>query len=171
MSLPGISLSLPGRPPFRIEHLVLDYNGTLARQGILLPGVAKRVRRLARQVAVHVLTADTFGTVRAEMERALADEMENGRLTLDGLPDPTPGDEAGAKLRFLRALGAERCCAVGNGANDRLMLGAAALSFCVMGREGCSSDALREAMICVADVRDALDLLLFPGGCVATLRR
>lgn len=183
MPLPGISLTMPGRAPVHLEHLALDYNGTLARHGKLLPGVAERLRALAKLLAVHVMTADTFGSARGELERELPAELLNGAVTLDRLPSPPHvsaprfptaapvDDEAQSKLALIAALGPERCCAMGNGANDGLMLGAAALSVCVMGREGCAVETLNRAMICVTDIRDGLDLLLYPGSCVATLRR
>lgn len=170
MSRPGISLAPSGRPPLCLRHLVLDYNGTLAFQGRLLPGVAERLRALGELVAVHVVTLDTFGSARAELAGELAAELAGGGLSLD-VVNSCVGGEAEAKLALLQSLGPERCCAVGNGANDGLMLEAAALSVCVMGREGCAVDTLRRAQICVADVRDALDLLLHPASCVATLRR
>lgn len=182
MPLPGISLTMPGRAPVHLEHLALDYNGTLARHGKLLPGVAERLRELAKLLAVHVVTADTFGSARGELERELPAELFSGAVALDRLPPLPHGsapssrtapadDEAQSKLALIAALGPERCCAMGNGANDGLMLGAAALSVCVMGREGCAVETLNQAMICVTDIRDGLDLLLYPGSCVATLRR
>lgn len=184
MPLPGISLTMPGRAPVHLEHLALDYNGTLARHGKLLPGVAERLSKLSTLLAVHVITADTFGSARGELERELPAELAGGAVLLDRLRPmaapasrtPTGGparadDEAQCKLALLAALGPERCCAMGNGANDGLMLGAAALSICIMGGEGCAVETLNRAMICVADIRHALDLLLYPGSCIATLRR
>ena len=37
----GRIFDIPGSPPLRIRHLVLDLNGTLALDGRLLPGVAE----------------------------------------------------------------------------------------------------------------------------------
>ena len=74
------------------------------------------------------------------------------------------------KLTFIQKLGEKSCCAVGNGVIDRLMLEAAGLSICVMGPEGCSPGAFSVSDICVSDICDALDLLINPHGCVATLR-
>jgi hypothetical protein len=48
----------------QIEYLVLDYNGTLALDGRLIPGVRPHLRTLARLMELHVVTADIFGTVR-----------------------------------------------------------------------------------------------------------
>ena len=50
------------------RRLVLDYTGTLSEDGILLPGVEERLRRLASELAISVVTADTFGTVKREVE-------------------------------------------------------------------------------------------------------
>ena len=63
-----IEISIPGRDPLQIEHLVLDYNGTIAADGLLLPGAAERIRALSNQVCVHILTADTYGSVRAQCQ-------------------------------------------------------------------------------------------------------
>lgn len=174
MTFPGISFTPAGREPLHLFHLVLDYNGTLACRGRLLPGVAERLRALGRLVAVHVVTFDTFGTVRAQLagELGLAEAGEGGAggVSLDVM-ERGAGGEAEAKLAFLQGLGPASCCAVGNGVNDSLMLEAAALSICVMGREGCAVESMLRSDICVADINDALDLLLYPDSCVATLRR
>ena len=42
-----IAHKIPGFGALRLEHLVLDYNGTLALDGRLLRGVRPRLRRLA----------------------------------------------------------------------------------------------------------------------------
>ncbi len=61
-----IAIDIPGFGALRLEHLVLDYNGTLAADGELLPGVGEALRALARDVRIHAITADTFGRA-AEM--------------------------------------------------------------------------------------------------------
>ena len=40
-----IAHKIPGFGALRLEHLVLDYNGTLALDGRLLRGVGPRLRR------------------------------------------------------------------------------------------------------------------------------
>ncbi|MCQ2444969.1 MAG: ATPase P [Mailhella sp.] len=166
-------MAVPGFGDLHITHVVLDYNGTVADRGILLPGVAERIRRLCAAVRVHVVTADTFGTVRAELGSALAGELASGALSVDVLPqacERSGMDEAQAKIAMLESIGAERCAAVGNGRNDALMLRGAALGLCVMGREGCGPAALAAADIVTSSIHDALDLLL-DGACIrATLR-
>lgn len=160
---PGIFLDIPGREPMRLSCLVLDYNGTLALDGELLPGVAPRLEALAAQLSVDVITADTYGTVR----RTLAPLAKSG-VCVHTLPAGRPEPEA--KRDHLLAREAACCCAVGNGANDALMLAEAGLSIAVVGREGAAVQALLHAQLVVTHINDALDLLLHPQRCKADLR-
>lgn len=169
----ALRLDIPGQDALELEHLVLDYNGTIADRGRILDGVPERLRELCSLLKVHIITADTFGTVRAEAEKLFGPQMKAGLLSVDILPAKSdrPGrNEAEAKLDMINALGSGKCCAMGNGRNDVLMLEAAGLSFVVAGREGCCSKALMAADVTVASIVDALDLLLAPQCCVATLR-
>jgi soluble P-type ATPase len=154
-----IEVAVPEHASLNLEHLVLDYNGTLACDGVLLPGVRERLERLADRIAIHVVTADTFGTTRAELEALPC------HLTV--LP---PGGQAEAKAAHVLDLGAERTVAIGNGRNDRLMLAAAALGIVVVQREGASKESLMAAHVICRDIREALDLLLVPLRLTATLR-
>ena len=43
----GITLCIPGGDVISLRHLVLDYNGTLAAGGKLLPGVAEHIDEIA----------------------------------------------------------------------------------------------------------------------------
>ena len=56
-----IEIAVPGYKTIWIKHIVLDYNGTIAVDGVLVPGVKTALNALAEKVQVHVLTADTFG--------------------------------------------------------------------------------------------------------------
>lgn len=154
-----IDLDVPGFGALRLHHCVLDFNGTLARDGVLIDGVAERLRALAPRIEVHVVTADTTGTARE---------------ALSGLPVDlhilAAGGQAQAKRRIVEALGAHQVVAIGNGRNDRAMLRQAGLSIAVQGAEGCAVEALQAAHIAVLDIRDALDLLVTPRRAVATLR-
>jgi soluble P-type ATPase len=62
-----LEIDIPGGQLLRLTHLVLDYNGTLACDGVLLPGVAERLKILAQSLEIHIVTADTFGTVRGQV--------------------------------------------------------------------------------------------------------
>ncbi len=155
-----IDLDIPGFGRLKLSHLVSDYNGTLAKDGVLLPGVADRLRQLASAIELHVLTADTFG-IAGEQLKALPIKLEV----------LTKNNEAEKKKQYIEALGADHVVALGNGNNDQMMLKAARLSIAVIGKEGASLPAIQSAHIIVTEILDGLDLLLNPLRCVATLRQ
>jgi soluble P-type ATPase len=155
-----IRIDIPGGAALQLENLVLDFNGTLACNGLLLPGVRKRVEDLSRLVRVHVVTADTFGQARTE--------LADSRCELHILE---PQNQARAKLEYVQRLGAERTACVGNGRNDALMMDAAVLGIAVVQTEGTAVQTLQAADVVVREITDALDLLIHPQRLVATLRQ
>lgn len=154
-----IQIDIPGREPLQLKHIVLDYNGTLAKDGILLPGVAERLNLLSESIEVHILTADTFGKC--------AGECRIINSTLHILNQAVGSEE---KKAYVEKLGEENVAAVGNGANDRLMLARAALGIVILGPEGAAVQTLQCADVAVKDIKDALELLLHPKRLTATLR-
>lgn len=154
-----LEIAIPGAETLRLEALVADFNGTLARDGSLLPGVAEAFGRLAEHLCLHVVTADTHGGARA---------------ALAGLPCrlvvlPQGGQDV-AKRRYVESLGAARCVALGNGRNDRLMLAVAGLGIAVLEAEGAAVETLLAARVVAPGIEAALGLLLNPARLVATLR-
>lgn len=154
-----IELTIPGRGTVRLAHLVLDVNGTLAKDGRLLDKVAKPLAALRDRLTIHLLTADTYGK-QDNIDLMLG--MKATRLT--------GGNEAAQKAEFVRGLGAETVIAVGQGANDAGMLKAAAIGIAVLGEEGLATSALLAADLVLPTIHDALNLLEFPTRLVATLR-
>src|SRR2546426_11133239 len=120
-----IDVAIPGFGRLALEHLVCDYNGTLARDGMLLDGVAVRLTALAAKLTVHVVTGDTFGTALRSLQGLSC------AVTLL----PSEG-QVQAKHAFVTKLGAGSRVTVSNGRNDRFMLAASALSIGVPGAEG-----------------------------------
>jgi soluble P-type ATPase len=155
-----IRIDIPGRGTYQLEHLVLDVNGTIATGGQLVEGVAERVHRLQERVEVHLLTADTRGRQHAI----------DATLRMRAAQIAPPGGAA-EKASFVRELGGEGVCAIGNGAIDVGMLRAAALAIAVLGEEGLAVEALNASDVVAPHVNAALDLLLDPPRLVATLRR
>ena len=155
-----IEIEVPGGKHFELHFLVSDYNGTLAVDGHLCPGVRSPLLSLARLLEIHIVTADTFGCVRAE--------LGEGPWHITVLPS---GAQDRAKRRYLRRLGAPRAVTLGNGRNDRLMLGAAALSVGVLSAEGAHPRSLTAVDVVVPGPCEALELLLNPRRLTATLRR
>lgn len=155
-----LTIDIPGHGRLALAHLVLDYNGTLACDGQLLPGVPPALSRLAGTLDIHVLTADTHGSAAA----ALAP------FGVRPVVIPATG-QAAAKADYVDRLGADGVVAVGNGANDAAMLERAALGIAVMQDEGAAGAAVRAADVLVADIAQAFALLLKPLRLTATLRR
>ncbi|MFT3989842.1 MAG: hypothetical protein QM680_00390 [Luteolibacter sp.] len=154
-----IDIDIPDFGAFSLKHLVLDYNGTLALDGHLLPGVREVLGALAPLLDIHVVTADTFG---------LAEKyLSSLPLALTVLP---AGSQAAAKAAFVETLGAASVVAIGNGRNDRQMLAAAAIGILIIQKEGASAATLASADILSSNILDALDLLRHPKRFIATLR-
>lgn len=154
-----LAIDVPGFGDLRLEHLVLDYNGTLAEDGKLVDGVALMLRALSAKVMIHVITADTFGRA--------AEELAGLPLQLVVIGT---ADQAEAKLEFVRALDANRVVAVGNGRNDRKMLEVVALGIAVVQREGAAQVTVSNADVICPGIVQALQLLQHPLRLTATLR-
>jgi P-type E1-E2 ATPase len=152
----ALNVDIPGADPVRLDYLVLDVNGTLTRRASLIDGVDERIRRLCEVLDVRLLSADTFGNLDAIAERL--------RLQADRI---SRGEE---KRAYLERLGADRCAAIGNGANDEAMLKLARLGIAVVGPEGASAPTVRAADVVCNSVVDALDLLLDQVALASTLR-
>jgi soluble P-type ATPase len=154
-----ISIDIPGWGTMEIENLILDLNGTLATDGKILPEAKKKINSLSGQVKIFVLTADTQGTATEETR-----ELRAELIKIEGK------DSKEGKLRFLKTLDLEKSIVIGNGGNDQLVLKEAGLSIAILGDEGISVTAMKNADILVKTISDALDLLLKPKRLIATLR-
>jgi len=154
-----IEIDVPGSTLLPARMLVLDYNGTLAIDGTILPGVRERLLSLAPDIEIIILTADTYGKAAANL-RGIPCRL----VILEG------GDQQEQKAEFIRNLGTRNVIAIGNGVNDAKMLKDAGLGIAVIQKEGASFRAISEADIVTASIFDALDLLTNPKRIVATLR-
>jgi soluble P-type ATPase len=154
-----IEINIPGATPLVLSHLILDYNGTLACDGSILPSVTERLEILAKHLEIHIVTADTFGNVRTQV----------AHLPVQVAVIPTE-KQAQAKAAYIENLGPANAVAIGNGRNDALMLKQAALGIAVMQTEGAATAALLAAKVVTSGIIDALDLLIHPNRLKATLR-
>lgn len=156
-----LQLEIPGLKTLRLEHLVLDVNGTLALDGKLLDGIGERLEVLKPALQVHLLSADTHGGLATIAEQ----------LAVSAVRLQAGTSEVEQKAAYVRQLGAGTVAAVGNGANDVGMLAEAGLAVAVLGPEGLAAGALARADVLVRSPQDALDLLVHPKRLAATLRR
>lgn len=155
-----IELNIPGRGLVQLQHLVTDVNGTLAFDGVLLDGVPRALLALRDRLELHLLTADTHGK-QAEIDRQLG--LQAVRIARGG--------EREAKAEYVQQLNPDSVVAIGQGANDAAMLGAAGIGIAVLSQEGLAIEALTQADLLAPDILVALDLLEHPLRIVASLRR
>lgn len=154
-----MTINIPGYKTLNLSTLLLDYNGTIATDGMIPVSTKERLCKLSTQFKIIVLTADTHGTAHNQCEG----------LPLEVRTFPT-GNAADYKAEVLHQAGAETCVCLGNGRNDIKMFQSAALSIAIMDTEGMCSALLRESDICVTSIEDGLDLLLNPKRIIADLR-
>lgn len=154
-----ITVEIAGRGRVLLEHLVVDFNGTLARDGCITQGVTRSLSELAGWVTIHILTADTHGNVQKR-----AHDLPCHIHIISG------DDEIQAKEEYVTRLGSKGVVAVGNGQNDTAMLQTAAIGIGLIGPEGLASPVIAAADIIVTSIDDALGLLVHPQRLVATLR-
>jgi P-type E1-E2 ATPase len=155
-----IEIEIPNWKTLRLEHLALDINGTLTLDGELIAGVDERIRKLAVQLHIVLISADTLGTASAVAARL--------GVELHRLDQQHIGAEQ--KAIYVSSLGAHNVAAIGNGANDGAMLYMAGLGIAVLGPEGLANEAMENADLVARDITDALDLLLHPNRLIASLR-
>ena len=156
-----LDLEIPGWNALHLRYLVLDVNGTLTSDGVILDGVDGRLREIRTSLDIRLLSADTFGRLDAL----------SAQLHLPATRLRRGDPEAQQKERFVQALGAHLVVAIGNGANDAAMLRSSRLGIAVLGPEGLATEALGAADVVTGSIADALDLLRLPTRLVATQRR
>lgn len=156
-----LRVTLPGGDDLLLAHLVCDVNGTLAVDGQVSEPVRERLARLSALLQVHLISADTYGTLGQ-----LVETLQRAGVSIR-MERVTRGAD---KAAYVRALGPEQVVALGNGANDVAMFQVVRLSIAVCGAEGLATAALQAATLVALGPESALDLLLSPQRLTATLR-
>lgn len=154
-----LNLKVPGYKTFSLSFIVIDYNGTIACDGHLIPGIKELLTELSKNLTIHILTADTFGGAKEELNGISCEIVVIAKE-----------NQAKAKADYVRKLDAKKTIAIGNGRNDVFMLKKAALGIAVIQTEGCAVEALLAADIVTQNIHDALNLLRHPLRLTATLR-
>ena len=153
-----LTVKIPGREDLALQHLVLDYNGTIAEDGAIIEGIAERLDILSKELSICVITADTHGTA--------ASRCAHLPLEVKTFPTVQVGEIKAAEVRSLKG----GVCCIGNGFNDIQMSDASDLSICVIGKEGCCGALIARCDVIVTSILDALDLLIKSDRLRATLR-
>ncbi len=155
-----IVIDIPGNKNIILKNVVFDFNGTMAKDGILLPELKEQIEALSQSdVNIFVLTADTNGTV--------IKQCQDLPVTIEVFNYENASVD---KKKIVEKLGFNSTVTIGNGRNDIEMFKNSVISIAVIGSEGCYVKALNEADIVVNHISDAIDLLLIPNRIKATLR-
>jgi len=152
-------LDIPGYRSLTIENVVMDFNGTIAVDGVMTKSVKERIIQIAKQFHVYIITSDTQGSA--------ARELEGLPITLKIFDNPHASE---CKRKFVDELGGESCVCIGNGNNDKLMFQIASLSIGVLETEGFYAPILSDVDLLVKSSEDALDLLLDEKRLISGLR-
>jgi len=155
-----IQINIPGSEGITARFLVCDYNGTLATDGTLMPGVYDLLKSIEKEIEIHIITADTFGKA--------ADNLRGIDCHLTIIKN---GDEQHQKAELVEDLGEKSVIAIGNGLNDSLLLKNAALGIIVIQQEGAAISALLNSDIVCTNILDALNLVKKPLRITASLRK
>lgn len=153
-----LTIKIPGREEMTLSHLILDYNGTIAEDGLIIESIRPRLAQLSEKLSIYVITADTHGTA--------AQRCAGLPLQVLTFPTTQVGQIKADEARKLSG----GVVTIGNGFNDIQMSDAADLSICVIGKEGCCGALLAHCDVVVTAIDDALDLLIRTDRLRATLR-
>ncbi|MDY0362374.1 MAG: ATPase P [Desulforegulaceae bacterium] len=154
-----IKISIPGFKNIEIKNILLDYNGTIATDGIPINGIIEKFEIISKSAKIHVITADTHGTVQKKLKNYNCEIVVISGKNQDVL-----------KLEYLEKIGKNHSAAIGNGLNDRLMIQNAALGIAVLGIEGAHSKTILNSDLIVSSANDALDLFIKTNRLIAGLR-
>jgi P-type E1-E2 ATPase len=150
---------IPNYKTLVVTNIVLDYNGTIAKDGLLKEEVKPLLEKLTKIYKVHVITADTFGSVQMQLKgyNVSVKILNTDNHILE-------------KAEFVQSLHVENTVAIGNGNNDALMIQKAVIGIALLGDEGCSSKTLLASDITCKSIKEALELFLNTKRLIATLR-
>ena len=152
-------IEIPHFKDLDIRDIVCDYNGTIAKDGIVITEIKKLFLDLSEKYRLHVVTADTFGSVK--------EQLKGYDVNIKVLSSDNHTRE---KALYIQSLGAANCIAIGNGNNDKEMLKESAIGIAVLGSEGCAKEALLNSDMLCKDIKDALLAVLHSKRLIATLR-
>jgi len=170
-----ISIERPGQSSLEIEFILIDFEGTLAPDRRVHPKAKDKIDLLSKRTKIYILVnpptpalnkGGKGGISAKEKKEEVEERLRKVKAEITYL---TEGQASQKKLDLLRNLGAMRCAAIGNGVDDVPMIQEAGFGICVLGKEGASPEALKNADVVFVDVLDALDFLLKPLRQKATL--
>jgi soluble P-type ATPase len=159
---PGILVEIPGFGTREVRTVVSDYTGTLSCAGRLVTGVREKLLTLRERVDIRIISSDSFGTAKEELAGIVKPDILSTNM------------HDAEKQDYVKTLELRHVAVFGNGNNDRLLLKTVkeggGLAIAVDNGEGCAVDAIMNAHLFIVGAANALNLLLEPRSCKATLR-
>ena len=152
-------IDIPNFKTLTIRHIVCDYNGTIATDGRVHSSIKALFEKLCENYKIHVITADTFGSVHKQ--------LEDYPVSIKVLESENHTEE---KADYIKSLNSLESVAIGNGNNDVAMLKEARVGIALLGDEGCAGATLTQADLICKSIEDALELFIYPKRLIATLR-
>ncbi len=146
-----IAIQRPGQEPLEIDVILIDFEGTLASDRRVHPKGKDKINLLSKRVRIYILA-------KGEKER-VTEVLKRVKAEIIFLKE---GEASREKLDLLKQLGAGRTAAIGNGADDALMVEEAGLGICIIGTEGTAGETMQKADLVFPDIVDALDFFLKP---------
>lgn len=153
-----ISIERPGQAHLEIDFILIDFEGTLGIDRRVHPKAKDKINLLSKRTNIYVLTTQNKELIEERLRKVKAEIIYLAE-----------GDSSRRKLDLLRQLGPTRCAAIGNGLDDADLILEAGIGICVIGREGSSGQAVKNADLVFMDILDALEFLLKPLRQKATL--
>jgi soluble P-type ATPase len=153
-----MNFEIPGVGDLTIDSLILDLNGTVAIDGIVVDGVSERIADLrSRGLKIFLFSGDTQGNAAD-----IASELE-----VDLRKTPS----ADQKVEAVREIGVDTAATIGNGRIDKELFEEVRLAIATLQAEGVHIETLLAADLVVPSINDALDLLLKEKRLIASLRK
>jgi soluble P-type ATPase len=146
-----ITIQRPGQEPLEINFILLDFEGTLASDRRVHPKAKDKINLLSKRAKIYILAKEEKERVEEVLKKVKAEILYL-----------TEGESSQKKLDLLCQLGVTGTVAIGNGVDDGPMIGEAGFGICVIGKEGASAEAVKNADALFMDILDALDFLLKP---------
>lgn len=146
-----ILIERPGQDPLEIDHLLIDFEGTLAMDRRVHPKAKDKINLLSKRLKIYIFASEEKERVEEVLRRVRAEIVFLNQ-----------GNSSKQKLEFLKSLGGLRTAVIGNGIDDLPVVKEAALGMVIVGKEGASGALIQAANLVFTNVIDALDFLLKP---------
>lgn len=155
-----MKIDIPNYKNIEIKNIVLDFNGTIAKDGKLVDDISYLIYQLSQKFNIFVITADTNNSVKQELVSL--------HVKIVILKSKNHTKE---KMKFIKSLNKKSVVSIGNEANDSKMLKNSAIGIAILGDEGCATKTLLNSTLTCKNIFEALELFLYPKRIIATLRK